>query len=172
MLRYFYRRKLIKLNRASKQVNREYVGGTTQSTPVTTCIPVMNQRDAQMSHRDASDSSIVLLEQASVHAYRQALYLTVGIGGVLLAVISFIWLKTSWPVFKQKNNLRLYPHIGHYSIKRNGLSRTFKNIFYTLVEWYDGSPLAQALCNISLIVKILILQDYRQTCYKTIGPTQ
>ena len=78
------------------QVNREYVGGTTQSTPVTTCIPVLNQRDAQMSHRDASDSSLVLLEQASVHAYRQALYLTVGIGGVLLAVrqaglINLLW---------------------------------------------------------------------------------
>jgi len=33
------------------------------------------------------ESSLVLLEQAGVHAYKQALYLSVGIGGVLFAVI-------------------------------------------------------------------------------------
>ena len=71
-------------------MNREYVGGTTPPAPVTTCIPVLSQREGghQMT---SSDASLVMLEQASVHAYRQALYLTVGIGGVLLAVIFFTY---------------------------------------------------------------------------------
>ena len=32
------------------------------------------------------DKSLVRLEQASAHVYKQAMYITVGVGGILLAV--------------------------------------------------------------------------------------
>ena len=67
------------------QVNREYLGGTTPSPPLTTCIPLNVRQSHHESHLKDPDS-IVRLEKASAQAYQQAMYLTVGIGALLLGV--------------------------------------------------------------------------------------
>ena len=65
------------------QVNRGYLGskGTTETPPLTTCFPL----NGQSEHHSEPDS-IVRLEKASVQAYQQAMYLTVGIGALLLGI--------------------------------------------------------------------------------------
>ena len=94
-----------------KQVNQEFIRGvdSTISPPLTTCIPLAGGAAASIGSsgnskspnsmvggRDVSsggsDPALVSLEQASVHAYKHAMYLTFGIGGMLLAV-SFCSIK-------------------------------------------------------------------------------
>ena len=55
--------------------------GTTETPPLTTCFP-LNGQPGDHSEPD----SIVRLEKASVQAYQQAMYLTVGIGALLLGI--------------------------------------------------------------------------------------
>ena len=64
-------------------MNRGYLGskGTTETPPLTTCFP-LNGQPGDHSEPD----SIVRLEKASVQAYQQAMYLTVGIGALLLGI--------------------------------------------------------------------------------------
>ena len=54
--------------------------GTTQTPPLTTCFPLNGPQS------DSEPESMVRLEKASVQAYQQAMYLTVGIGALLLGV--------------------------------------------------------------------------------------
>ena len=65
------------------QVNREYLGGTTPApVPLTTCFPLT--RDYEQ-HQEPE--SRVRLEKASAQAaYQHAMYLTVGIGALLLGI--------------------------------------------------------------------------------------
>jgi len=42
--------------------------------------------DNQLIGNNGPDKSLVRLEQASAHVYKQAMYITVGVGGMLLAV--------------------------------------------------------------------------------------
>ena len=81
------------------QVNQEFIRGvdSTISPPLTTCIPLagaaasvgyshMGNSGGPNSINIGSDKSLVRLEQASAHVYKQAMYITGGIGGILLAV--------------------------------------------------------------------------------------
>lgn len=66
------------------QVNREYLGGgTTQTPPLTTCFPLSNHRNYDL-HQDPE--SRIRLEKATGHGYAEAMYLTVGIGALLLGI--------------------------------------------------------------------------------------
>ena len=78
-------------------MNRKFFDATSQSPPVTTCMPVnargqivLSGTDSVASGEDGEDNNgvggLVKWEKASEHAYRQAMYLTIGIGTVLLAV--------------------------------------------------------------------------------------
>ena len=69
----------------SLKVNREYLGGTTPAPPLTTCFPLGQRRDYDV-HLSDHPESMVRLEKASAHAYQQAMYLTVGIGALLLGM--------------------------------------------------------------------------------------
>ena len=82
------------------KVNQEYIRGvdSTLSPPLTTCIPLAGAAasvgsshngisGSQNARNIGADKSLVRLEQASAHVYQQAMYITVGIGGMLLAVI-------------------------------------------------------------------------------------
>ena len=70
---------------------------STISPPLTTCIPLAGAAASVGSSNNANsnnhlmgnggpDKSLVRLEQASAHVYKQAMYITVGVGGILLAV--------------------------------------------------------------------------------------
>ena len=61
------------------QVNRGYLGskGTTETPPLTTCFPLNGLSDPEPE---------ISIEKASVQAYQQAMYLTVGIGALLLGI--------------------------------------------------------------------------------------
>ena len=74
-------------------MNREYLGGTTPSPPLTTCIPLNVRQSHHEGHLKDPDS-IVRLEKASAQAYQQAMYLTVGIGALLLGVCNMYWIDT------------------------------------------------------------------------------
>ena len=78
-----------------EQVNQEYIRGvdSTLSPPLTTCIPLAGGAAASIgdsnTHNlgaDGSGTSLVSIKTASEHVYQQAIYLSVGIGGMLLAV--------------------------------------------------------------------------------------
>ena len=76
------------------KVNQEYIRGvdSTIPPPLTTCVPLagaaasIGTGGGQNSINVGSDKSLVRLEQASAHVYKQAMYITGGIGGILLAV--------------------------------------------------------------------------------------
>ena len=67
------------------QVNREYLSGTTAAAPpATTCVPLTAAAASLGATSGETDSSLVRLD--GVHAYQHVIYLTVGIGAILLAV--------------------------------------------------------------------------------------
>ena len=78
------------------KVNQEYIRGvdSTISPPLTTCVPLAGAAaSVGFSHNGngGGQNSINVvseksLEQASEHVYKQAMYITGGIGGILLAV--------------------------------------------------------------------------------------
>ena len=81
------------------KVNQEYIRGvdSTIPPPLTTCVPLagaaasvgfshVGNGGGQNAINVGSDKSLVRLEQASAHVYKQAMYITGGIGGILLAV--------------------------------------------------------------------------------------
>ena len=73
-------------------MNREYLGGTTPSPPLTTCFPLTQRgRDYDYSsHLQDQPESMVRLEKTdrldTSQAYQEAMYLTVGIGALLLGI--------------------------------------------------------------------------------------
>ena len=97
------------------KVNQEYIRGvdSTLSPPLTTCIPLAGAAaSVGSSHNGISggqnaigaDKSLVRLEQASAHVYQQAMYITVGIGGMLLAVIFKTRVQICWAVSHRYKN--------------------------------------------------------------------
>eukprot|EP00094_Tigriopus_californicus_P003297 TCALIF_03172-PA protein Name:"Similar to nlg-1 Neuroligin-1 (Caenorhabditis elegans)" AED:0.14 eAED:0.14 QI:0/0.92/0.71/0.92/1/1/14/10/968 len=66
------------------QVNRKFFDATTSpSPPITTCLPVNSRGQIISSEQDLS---LVRWEKASEHAYKQAMYLTIGLGTLLFGV--------------------------------------------------------------------------------------
>ena len=76
---------------------------------MTTCIPVAGaaasvgssnkgNSDNQNLGNTGADKSLVTIEQASAHVYQQAMYITVGIGGMLLAVDQFKFFISNCPL--------------------------------------------------------------------------
>lgn len=124
------------------QVNREFFG-TTGSPPVTTCIPLsaagaaasIGSSNGGLNRDQSADSSLVRLENANL-AYHQVMYLTVGVGAILLAVSMAAIISENlislWLSFLADQ--RLVPDLLHIlSIKdremlRSGNRHSFKHI--------------------------------------------